>query len=181
MWWCRVFWLPLGDPFQYIIMERLPASSSSELRRHYCEREIERALVCTGNRHKCSCRRCRFYRREHWGLQQLSTSEDSSSEEEEEEYRYMSSSKHHHLEYPHSSSSAKSNSARGYFRPQQYCARTSTVFTGIITTVIVSSTAHYQLERKKSSLCLLHNDLHWCTTGCMHRPTNETMAVIYWT
>ena len=42
----------------------------------------------------------------------------------------MSSSKHHHLEYPHSSSSAKSNSAKSYFRPQQYCTRTSTVFTG---------------------------------------------------
>ena len=84
-----------------------PSLVRSRTRRsHGYSMEARKELVCTGDRHRCTCRRCKFYRHEHWGLRPLSSSEESSSEEEDQEKGYMSS-RHYHGEYSCISPSSK--------------------------------------------------------------------------
>ena len=79
---------------------------SRKWRSHGYSVEARKELVCTGDRHRCNCRRCKFYRHEHWGLRPLSSSEESSSEEEDQEKGYMLS-RHYHGEYSCISPSSK--------------------------------------------------------------------------
>ena len=61
------------------------SSPSRKLRGQRYARKFGGEWACTGDRLRCVCRACKFYRREHWGLTALSSSEESSSEDEEGE------------------------------------------------------------------------------------------------
>ena len=80
--------LLIGIWWYVIIMDNLQLSSASrKSRRRSYARKIESELACIGDRLRCGCRACKFYRREHWGLSALSSSEESSSEDEEADER----------------------------------------------------------------------------------------------
>ena len=85
-------------------------SSSRRLGIHGYTRKTDREPICTGERHRCWCRACKFYRHVHWGLRPLSSSEDSSSDDEEEEFTHTLS-RSYRWEYEHDRSSIKTNSA----------------------------------------------------------------------
>ena len=85
-------------------------SSSKRLRIQGYTQKTDRELSCTGERYRCPCRCCKFYRHEHWGLRPLCSSDEPSSEEEDRDEGFMSS-RHFHWEYLRARSASRRKSA----------------------------------------------------------------------